>query len=151
MSFVSDWHFREGSLNFNFSIASINSNYSNIFPFPNQVKFDDSNICTKLLIREQKIINCRFSYVESWELLNLFIRTKKFSYHICYEKQSSIEAIFSAFSTTHNRKSNRLVKKIKGPKDTHMEEFMLYWIQYKNSLKYKVGWFWRFSYVYTIN
>ena len=24
-------------------------------------------------------------------------------------------------------------------------------IQYKNSLKYMVGWFWRFSYVYTIN
>ena len=35
--------------------------------------------------------------------------------------------------------------------DTHMEEFVLYWIQYKNSLKYKVGCFWRFSYVYTIN
>ena len=32
--------------------------------------------------------------------------------------------------------------------DIHMEEFMLYWIQYKNSLKYKVGCFWRFSYVY---
>ena len=28
--------------------------------------------------------------------------------------------------------------------DTHMEELVLYWIQYKNSLKYKVGCFWRF-------
>ena len=35
--------------------------------------------------------------------------------------------------------------------DTHMEEPALYWIQYKNSLKYKVGWFWRFSLAYTIN
>ena len=35
--------------------------------------------------------------------------------------------------------------------DTHMEELVLYWIQYKNSLKYKIGCFWRFSYVYTIN
>ena len=32
--------------------------------------------------------------------------------------------------------------------DTHMEELVLYW---KNSLKYKVGRFWRFSYVYTSN
>ena len=59
--FVSDGHFREGSLNFNFSIASIKSNYSDIFSFPNKLKFDDSNICTKLWIREQKIINnCPF-------------------------------------------------------------------------------------------
>ena len=35
--------------------------------------------------------------------------------------------------------------------DTHMEELVLYWIQYINSLKYKVGCFWRFLYVYTIN
>ena len=35
--------------------------------------------------------------------------------------------------------------------DTHMEELVLYWIQYKNLLKDKVGCFWRFSYVYTIN
>ena len=35
--------------------------------------------------------------------------------------------------------------------DTHIEEQVLYWIQYKNSLKYKVGSFRRFSYVYTIN
>ena len=34
---------------------------------------------------------------------------------------------------------------------THMEEIVLYWIQYKNSLKYKVGCYWRFSYVYKIN
>ena len=25
--------------------------------------------------------------------------------------------------------------------DTHMEELVLYWIQYKNSLKYKIGCF----------
>ena len=35
--------------------------------------------------------------------------------------------------------------------DTLMEELVLYWIQYKNSLKYKVGCFWRFSYIYIIN
>ena len=28
---------------------------------------------------------------------------------------------------------------------THMEELVLYWIQYTNSLKYKVGCFWCFS------
>ena len=46
--------FREGSLKFFFSIAS---NYGDIFSFPNKLKFDDNNICLKLLIREQKIIN----------------------------------------------------------------------------------------------
>ena len=33
----------------------------------------------------------------------------------------------------------------------YREKLLLYWIQYKNSLKYKVGCFWRFSFVYTIN
>ena len=31
--------------------------------------------------------------------------------------------------------------------DTHREKLVLYWIQYKNSLKYKVDRFWCFSYV----
>ena len=35
--------------------------------------------------------------------------------------------------------------------DTHREKLVPYWIKYKNSLKYKVGRFWRFLYVYTIN
>ena len=29
--------------------------------------------------------NFRFSYAGTWELVNLFVRTKSFSYHICYE------------------------------------------------------------------
>ena len=39
-----------------FFIASIKSDYGAIFSFPNKLKLDDNNICTKLLIREQKII-----------------------------------------------------------------------------------------------
>ena len=35
--------------------------------------------------------------------------------------------------------------------NTHREKIVLYWIQYKNSLKCKVGCFWSFLYVYTIN
>ena len=35
--------------------------------------------------------------------------------------------------------------------DTHIEELVLYLIQFKNSLKYKAGCFWHFLYVYTIN
>ena len=54
MSLVLDGHFREGGLNFNCSIASIKSNYGDIFYFRNKLKFDDSNICKKLLIREHK-------------------------------------------------------------------------------------------------
>ena len=57
LSFLSDRCFGEGSPNFNFSLASINSNYGDIFPSPNKVKFGDNNICTKLFIREQKVIN----------------------------------------------------------------------------------------------
>ena len=58
ISFVSDGYFRESNLNFFFFfIASVKSNYGEIFLFPNMLKYDDINICTKLLIREQKIIN----------------------------------------------------------------------------------------------
>ena len=56
-SFVSDGHFREWNLNFSFFIASLKSNYGEIYFLPNKLKFDDGNICTKLLIREKKIIN----------------------------------------------------------------------------------------------
>ena len=56
---MSDGHFREGSLDLNFSVAPINLEYGDIFSFPNKLKFDDSNFCKKLLIRKQKIIhNC---------------------------------------------------------------------------------------------
>ena len=35
--------------------------------------------------------------------------------------------------------------------NTYKEELLLYWIQYKHLLKYRVGCFWSFSYDYTIN
>ena len=71
MSFVSDGHFKEGSLNFDFFIASIKSNYGDIFSFPNKLKFDDSNICTNLLIREQKI-ELSIPHVSFFETISLF-------------------------------------------------------------------------------
>ena len=40
-----------------FSIVSMKLNDDDIFSFPNKIKFDDSNICTKLLILEPKTIN----------------------------------------------------------------------------------------------
>ena len=71
-NFVSDGRFREGSVNFNFSITSINSNYGDIFSLPNKLKFDDSNNCAKLLIREQKVINnCPFDTLISFEVIPL--------------------------------------------------------------------------------
>ena len=49
------------------------------------------------------LLYCHFSYAETWELLNLFVGTKIFSYHICYEnlaKYSRVKAkvlrLFSA-------------------------------------------------------
>ena len=32
-----------------------------------------------------KCYNCRFSYARAWELVNLFVKIKIFSHHICYE------------------------------------------------------------------
>ena len=45
---MSGGHFREGDLNFDFSVASVNLNYGEIFSFPSNLEFDDSNIYTKL-------------------------------------------------------------------------------------------------------
>ena len=45
---MSGGHFREGHLNFDFSVASVNLNYGEIFCFPSNLEFDDSNIYTKL-------------------------------------------------------------------------------------------------------
>ena len=43
-------------------------------------------ICRGILILEGTKITvgyCRFSYAETWELLNLFVGTKNYNYHIC--------------------------------------------------------------------
>ena len=39
--------------------------------------------------------------------------------------------------------SRKVMRNIISTYDTHMEELVLYWIQYKHSSKYKVGCFWR--------
>ena len=43
----------------------------------------------------QRVAQCRFSYAEIWELLDLFVRTKIFSYHICYENESSTDVPYN--------------------------------------------------------
>ena len=75
MSLVSDGHLREGRLNFNCSIASIKSNYGDMFYFPNKLKFDDSNICKELLIREQKR-----SHVWCYNILRFWSTTWSYKY-----------------------------------------------------------------------
>ena len=58
----------------------------------------------------------RFSYAGIWELVNLFIRTKNFTYHICYEnigrKHNKI-LLEVKIQTDHRQTelSNMLVKK----------------------------------------
>ena len=42
----------------------------------------------EILLNIESTLNCRFSYAGTWELVNLFVRTKKFIYHICYENIS---------------------------------------------------------------
>ena len=42
------------------------------------------------------IMHCRFSYAGTWELVNLFLRTKNFSYHICYENSKNIKTHFAS-------------------------------------------------------
>ena len=49
---------------------------------------------------------CGFSYAGTWELVNLFVGTKHFSYHICYE------SIGGKHNTLKSRDRDReLVKK----------------------------------------
>ena len=62
---------------------------------------------------------------------------------------------FHLVSTNETKRETLILRNSKASKkgdisvnDIHMEELVLYWIQYKNSLKYKVVCFWRFSYVY---
>ena len=48
--------------------------------------------------------NCRFSYTGTWELVNLLVGTKNFSYHICYEiigrRQNKIPTLKSRLQET---------------------------------------------------
>ena len=92
MSFVLDGYFRESNLNFNFSIAWIKSSYGNIFSFPNKLKFDDSNICTKRLIREQKIIhNCPSNtliYLKSYVWMFKYFELLKYGWKLQITRDS---------------------------------------------------------------
>ena len=49
MYFVSDGRFREGGLNFNFSVALMNLDHGDVFSFPNELKFDDKQQLHKAL------------------------------------------------------------------------------------------------------
>ena len=55
----------------------------------------------------------------------------------------SDKAVFSTWSKRQDKNLN-IFKTKKAFLDTHREKLALCWIQYKNSLKYKVGYFWRF-------
>ena len=39
----------------------------------------------RLTHAEQMSLYCCFSYAEAWELTNLFVGTKTFNYHVCYD------------------------------------------------------------------
>ena len=50
--------------------------------------------------------NCRFSYAGTWELVNLFVGTKNFSYHICYENRPKTEQnTYSEVKTARDRQT----------------------------------------------
>ena len=84
MNYMSEGRFKEDSLNFNFAIASTKLNYGDIFSFPSKLTFD-SNICTKLLIMEQKTnSNCPFDTLVS--LKSNFWRLKYFALLKCSQK-----------------------------------------------------------------
>ena len=50
---------------------------------------DQSRKRCSFFYKQRRCVNflkyCRFSYTRAWELANLFVGTKNFSYHICYE------------------------------------------------------------------
>ena len=59
---------------------------------------------------------CRFSYVGTWEIVNLFVKTKKFCSHICYEnigRKNSRIKILKSQETDHGQTelNNMLVSK----------------------------------------
>ena len=59
--------------------------------------------------------HCRFSYAGTWELVNLFVGTKKISYHICYESiggKHNKKLLSQETETDHGQTemSNMLVK-----------------------------------------
>ena len=66
---------------------------TSFFPFPNGVpkyrisgKFIREHCvveASKFTVSERSTY-CRFSYAGTWELVNLLVGTKNFSYHICY-------------------------------------------------------------------
>ena len=79
MCFVSYGHCTEGSMNFNFSIASIKSNYGNLFPPQTSSNFMIVRFAQSCWLREQKINNCPSdtlislkSYVKNVEMFCAF-------------------------------------------------------------------------------
>ena len=60
------------------------SNEQLIFCFQNKSCYCLSNVHDSQDNRERGGY-CRFPYAGTWELVNLFVGTKNFSYHICYE------------------------------------------------------------------
>ena len=56
---------------------------------------------------------CHFSYAGTWELVNLFVKTKKFSSHICYgnigQKNSRIKIITSQESDHGQTELNNML------------------------------------------
>ena len=71
---------------------------------------DIANILALFL---QKSTYCRFSYAGTWELVSLFVGTKNFSHHICYENIGLKHKILQSQETDHGQTelSNMLVKK----------------------------------------
>ena len=51
------------------------------------------------------VTNCLFSHAGNWELVNLFVGTKKFSYHICYENIEIIAEKIAKCSESRDRQT----------------------------------------------
>ena len=118
MSIVSDGHFREYNLNFNFS------NYGDIFSFLNKLKFDNSNICTNLLIREQKIIHnfpfkdihlnvqifCAFEVLP--ENTNLFVSSETYIRNVFINKKTKSSIFLYHVKVFRNNPSAGVLRKM---------------------------------------
>ena len=110
MSFVSDRHFRKGSVNFNFSIASMKSNYGDIFSLPTKLKFDDSSISTKLFVRQ----------VNFFEVIRLNVEI-----FCAFEVRSEVTNILITRDNILHRKCIYLQKKKKIPFSSTMLSYFV--------------------------
>ena len=136
---------RMGTTRIHFLSASLYYIFMDLFYFEEYIDFtgytDDTTPCSADSSIDNTIVSL-ISY-SAW-LFNWFQQNAmKANPNKCHLLLSTNQNKLVNLNSNANHKSSS--EKLLGI------TIVLYWIQYKNSLKYKFGYFWRFSHIYTIN